>query len=103
MPAGGLITAGVIAAAIGAVGTGAGAAGASISSKRKLQAAKQETKNAMVSGITDVIKAREAAKLQREANAAKEKATILWILFGLIVVFGVIVTVVLIRRKKQQQ
>lgn len=90
-------------AIIGGVTAAISATGAGIASEKQKKAAKQATKTAMVSGITDVIKAREAAKLQREANAAKEKATILWILFGLIVVFGVIVTVVLIRRKKQQQ
>lgn len=93
----------VTLAIIGAVTAGISATGSSIAAEKQKKAAKEGTKNAMVSGITDVIKAREAAKLQREANAAKEKATILWILFGLIVVFGVIVTVVLIRRKKQQQ
>lgn len=86
-----------------AIAAAVGAGATAIGESKKVKAAKESTKSAMVSGITDVIKAREASKLQREANAAKERATILWILFGLIVVFGVIVTVALIRRKKQQQ
>lgn len=92
----------VTVAIIGAVTAGISATGGSLAAQKKSQAAKEATKGAMISGITDVIKAREARKAEQEAAASRERAVLLWVIFGIIVVFGVIVTVVLVKRKKEQ-
>ncbi len=103
MPAGGFLTAGVVAAIIGATGTGMSAVGSNRAAKKKILAAKEASRQAMIAGITDAIKAREAAKLEREANEAKQRSTMMWIIFLLVLLFVVLIVVAVLKRKKEQQ
>ncbi len=79
------------------------AIGGTVAAKRNLASAKEASKTAMVSGITDVVKAREERQAQKELVIAKEKATTMWVIIGLVALFVVLIVVTIIKRKKSQQ
>lgn len=92
---------GWVEAVVAAVGSITGGALSLASSKKAQQAAKENAKATMFSGLAGILAEKEKTKAEMEKTKQQEKKGVIWIIIGVLLIIGIVVTILVVRAKRK--
>lgn len=93
---------GWVEAVIAAVGSITGGALSLASSKKTQEAAKENAKATMFSGLAGILAEKEKTKAEMEKTKQQQKKGVIWIILGILLIVGIVVTILVVRARRKK-